>query len=77
MSRATFEAPTIRPAWSLIGETVTETSISRPSLRTRTVSKSLTLSPRAIRCEDRRLLGLALRRDQASSTGWPIISAAG
>ena len=39
MSRATFEAPMIFPAASLIAETVTETSTLLPSLRKRTVSK--------------------------------------
>jgi hypothetical protein len=38
MSRATFEAPTMRPSASLMGETVSEMSTSEPSLRTRTVS---------------------------------------
>jgi hypothetical protein len=38
MSRAIFEAPMIRPGESRTGETVSETSISVPSLRRRTVS---------------------------------------
>ena len=38
MSRAIFEAPIILPVRSLIGETVSETSINEPSLRRRTVS---------------------------------------
>ena len=47
MSRATLEAPTILPAASRTGELVTETSILRPSFRTRTVSKWCdTLTPR-------------------------------
>ncbi len=38
MSRAILEAPTISPLGPMIGETVSEMSISPPSLRTRTVS---------------------------------------
>ena len=37
MSRAIFEAPTMRPLPSLMGDTVSETSISVPSLRRRVV----------------------------------------
>jgi hypothetical protein len=39
MSRAIFEAPTIAPLLSLIGEIVAETAMRLPSFRTRTVSK--------------------------------------
>jgi hypothetical protein len=38
-SRATDEAPTITPSELRIGETVNETSITRPSLRMHWVSK--------------------------------------
>ena len=38
MSRAMAEAPTIWPEASLIGETVSDTSIRWPSFLTRTVS---------------------------------------
>jgi hypothetical protein len=38
MSRAIFEAPTMRPSEPLIGETVSEMSTGEPSLRTLTVS---------------------------------------
>ncbi len=48
ISCATFDAPTIRPAESLIAETVTDTFTLPPSLRKRTVSKCRTLSPRRI-----------------------------
>jgi len=46
MSRAIFDAPMILPLMSLIGDMVTETWISSPSLRWRTVSKGATRSPR-------------------------------
>jgi hypothetical protein len=45
MSRAIFEAPTIVPLPSTIGETVTETSTSLPSLRRRLVSNGSTRRP--------------------------------
>jgi hypothetical protein len=38
MSRPIPEAPTIRPAASRSGAMLTDTSMRRPSLRTRTVS---------------------------------------
>jgi hypothetical protein len=38
MSRAIFDAPTITPFPSLMGETLSEMSSSPPSLRRRTVS---------------------------------------
>jgi hypothetical protein len=37
MSRAIFDAPTTRPLPSLMGDTVSDTSISVPSLRRRVV----------------------------------------
>ena len=46
MPRAIFEAPTMRPPASLIGETVKAMSIGVPSLRMRTVSKCSIVSPR-------------------------------
>src|SRR5688572_16121710 len=48
MSRATFDTPMIFPSSSVIGEAVTETSIIRPSLVWRIVSKWSTVSPRRI-----------------------------
>jgi hypothetical protein len=36
---ATFDAPITFPAAALLGEALIDTSISRPSFRTRTVSK--------------------------------------
>ena len=55
MSREMEEAPMILPERSLMGEVVTETSISEPSLRRRVVSKLSTRSPRLMRsriCEN-------------------------
>ena len=49
MSRAIFEAPIIAPLLSRIGEIVTETSTSVPSLRARMVSKCLIPSPSFMR----------------------------
>ena len=49
MSRATFEAPTILPSASQIGETLSDTSMMRPSLVHRLVSKWFTRSPCRIR----------------------------
>ena len=46
MSLATFDAPTMVPVASLIGETVSEIAIRRPSLACRTVSKWSIFSPR-------------------------------
>ena len=45
MSRATLDAPTIFPAPSLIGETVSEMSTRAPALVCRTVSKCSIFSP--------------------------------
>ena len=64
MSRAIFEAPTIAPLASRIGEMVTETSIFVPSFLTRTVSKCSMLSPRRMRARMSRLLVDAFRRQQ-------------
>jgi len=63
------------PAKSLIGEIVTDTSISRPSLRTRTVSKCSTRSPRRNRA---RITGSSLTRSGGirRTIDWPIISSA-
>ena len=60
MSRATFEAPTSRPAASHTGETVSETSMICPSARRRRVSKCSTRSPRCSRSMKTR-----------SSSSWP------
>ena len=49
MSRAIFDAPTIVPAASLIGDTLMDTSMGVPSLRTRTVSKCSTDFPDRMR----------------------------
>ena len=75
MSRAIFEAPTMRPVESLTGDTVIDTSISRRSRVMRTVSKCSTRSPR-------RSLAMtsssSARRSSGtiSVMGWPIASAA-
>ena len=49
ISRVTLDAPIILPPASLMGDTVTETSIRLPSFVRRTVSKCCTLSPRLMR----------------------------
>ena len=49
MSRAAIDAPASSPPPSRIGDTVTETSMSLPSLRRRTVSNGATASPFARR----------------------------
>jgi hypothetical protein len=49
MSRATFDAPTIRPELSFSGEIVRDISAIDPSLRFRTVSKCSIRSPRLSR----------------------------
>ena len=49
MSRAILEAPMNSPNGSLIGETVREISMRRPSLVLRTVSKCSRRSPRRMR----------------------------
>jgi hypothetical protein len=64
MSRAIFEAPTITPLLSLTGEMVAETLIFLPSLRTRTVSRCSTLSPRRIRA---RMSGSSLTHSGGNS----------
>ena len=46
MSRAIDDAPVTRPAESVIGEIMSETSIINPSFRTRFVSKGSPASPR-------------------------------
>ena len=48
MSRATFDTPTGLPVEFMIGDAVTDTSISRPSFVSRNVSKWSIRSPRLI-----------------------------
>ena len=64
LSRAIFEAPTMAPLLSLIGEMVAEMLILLPSLRTRTVSKCSTRSPRPMRA---RMLASSLARSGGKS----------
>ena len=49
MSRAVSDAPMISPVGPLIGDTLSETSTLRPSLRKRTVSLFSIVSPQPIR----------------------------
>ncbi len=71
----TLDAPTTRPFSSIIGETVVEMSMSRPSLCRRTVSKCSMRSPRRI------FSSASVSSCNRSSgmmivNGFPIISAA-
>ena len=51
MSRATLDAPMMRPLASVIGDTVNDTGMSRPSFVCRTVSKWSIFWPRRRRDE--------------------------
>ena len=75
MSRATLEAPMIRPPASLIGALVSTISILLPPLATRTVSRWSMISPRRILS---RIPASSARRSSGMMRmiDWPIISAA-
>ena len=75
MSRATFDAPTTRPAASLMGEIVKEISRSVPSLRMRQVSKCSTSTPRLSRS---RMIASSSRRSAGMIRVmcWPTASSA-
>ena len=62
-SRAIFETPTICPASSRSGDTVSEIGTSVPSLRCRIVSKCKILRPRRMRASTFILFALPIRRD--------------
>jgi hypothetical protein len=72
MSRAMAEAPTTLP-FARMGETVSETSTSDPSLRRRVISRWSTRSPRATR---ERISGSVSGRSGAASmvTDLPMAS---
>ena len=75
MSRAIFDAPTTLPAPSKSGETVSDTWMWLPSLRSLSVSKDSTRSPRPMAP---RILGSSSSWPGGSSReiDWPIISSA-
>ena len=75
MSRATVEIPVIRPVLSVIGDTVSETAMIDPSLRTRRDWCSSTRSPRTT-AASMRLSHSRSASGKSISTGWPIISSA-
>lgn len=75
MSRAIVEAPTISPARLLIGDTVTETATSEPSLRFRIVSRFATPSPRRMRLI-MSVSSSCICSGIRSSIDWPMASSA-
>ena len=80
MSRAMADAPVTMPLPSRMGEMLSSTSIRRPSLRTRTVSKAAICSPwPSLFMMSSKSSGASdLRRPRGKSTEmcWPSISAA-
>ena len=75
MSRATFAAPMIVPSASRIGETLSETSMTRPSFVSRWVSKWPTRSPRRMRSRIRTMSSEWVSGIKVE-TGLPTISRA-